>query len=625
MSDRATLEFGLWPSPIPAQAIGRRLGLLEVRWDTSGRTLVWLERRASGGMLVARSGSEAMRDLTPLQDVRGRLFYGGGEFTIAQGEVVFAGDAGRLYRQSLEAGPAVAVTPPFGSAAAPETSPDGCWVVYVHSCDGVDRLALVDSAGSHWPIDLVSGADFYMQPSWHPFGDRLAWVEWDHPNMPWDGSRLMLGRMEGTPPRMTEVKLIAGGEEVPVFQPAFSPEGNALAFLQGEGEWDQLCVLDLVAGSRRVVLDGTSLIPPAWLQGMRTLAWSSDARRLFVVRNEKGFASLWAIDVETSHAQRLDVPPYTWISQLSSAPRGEALAFIGSAPTAPERVVVWRDGTLEVVRRSQAEEVRPEDLPAPQPITWPALDETLVHGLYYAPTSRIARGEGLPPAIVEVHGGPTGQRVAGYSAEAAFFATRGYAVLALNYRGSSGYGRSYMRRLREHWGELDVEDAIGGAAALAEQGLADPRRMAILGSSAGGFTVLNVLARHPGVFRAGVCSFGISNLFAASESEFKFESHYIDSLVGRLPEAVERFRDRSPLFHAGGIRDPLALFHGDEDQVVPLSQTEAIARELAAHGVVHQLRRFAGEGHGWHREETVAAYYTEVEAFMRRHVVLGAS
>jgi dipeptidyl aminopeptidase/acylaminoacyl peptidase len=179
--------------------------------------------------------------------------------------------------------------------------------------------------------------------------------------------------------------------------------------------------------------------------------------------------------------------------------------------------------------------------------------------------------------------------------------------------------------LREHWGEYDVEDAIGGAAALVEQGLADPRRMAILGSSAGGFTVLNVLTRHPGVFRAGVCSFGISDLFAAIQSEFKFESHYLDSLVGRLPEAAERFRDRSPLFRAGSIRDPLALFHGEEDAVVPLSQTEAIARELATHGVVHHLRRFAGEGHGWRREETIAEYYREVEAFLRRYVVLGAS
>jgi dipeptidyl aminopeptidase/acylaminoacyl peptidase len=215
--------------------------------------------------------------------------------------------------------------------------------------------------------------------------------------------------------------------------------------------------------------------------------------------------------------------------------------------------------------------------------------------------------------------------VAGYSAEAAFFATRGYAVLALNYRGSSGYGRSYMRRLREHWGEYDVEDAIGGAGALVEQGLADPRRMAIMGTSAGGFTVLNVLARHPGVFRAGVCSFGISNLFTVRESEFKFESYYLDSLIGRLPEAADRFRERSPLFHAASIRDPLALFHGEDDPVVPLAQTESIAQELAARGVAHQLRRFAGEGHGWRQEATVTAFYTEVEAFLRRRVVLGAS
>ena len=622
MSIPSPIEYGAWPSPVSAHAMGRRLSLRDVQWDSNGRTLVWLESRATGGMLVSRTGAEAMRDLTPQHDVRARLGYGGGDFTTAQGVIVFAGQGGRLYRQAIEAGPAVPITPAFGWAASPDISPDARSVVYVHSSEGADVLALAAMDGSHWPVDIVRGADFYMQPTWHPFGDRLAWVEWDHPNMPWDGARLMLGRIESPPVRMVEAHGVAGSDDLPVFQPAFSPEGNILAFLQGKGEWDQLCLLDLVSGKQRVVLDGSSLIPPAWVQGMRTLAWSSDGRRVFVLRSEKGFASLWAIDVETTHAQRIDVPPYTWISQLSASPRGEALAFIASAPSVPERVVVCHEGKQEVVRRSDAEDVRPEDLPTSQAVSWSAPDGTLVHGLYYAPTGSTARGEGLPPAIIDVHSGPTRQRTAAYWAEAAFFATRGYALLAVNYRGSSGYGRSYMNRLREHWGEFDVEDVLGGARALSEQGLADPRRLAVIGSSAGGFTVLNVLARHPGVFRAGVCSYGLADLFAARATDFKFESHYLDSLVGSLPAAADRYRERSPLFHAAAIVDPLALFHGEEDPVVPIAQSEAIAGVLASRGIPHLFRRFTGEGHGWRHEQTVAEYYSEIESFLRRYVVL---
>jgi dipeptidyl aminopeptidase/acylaminoacyl peptidase len=605
------------PNPLPAEAMAGRLGLRDVQWDSDGRTLVWLESRAGRGMLVARAKGGATRDLAPEHDVRARVAYGGGDFTVARGQVVFAGLGGRLYRQPLGSTSSAPISPTEGVAAAPAISSDGRRVVFVHSHQDVDRLVIVALDASSPPVEAARGADFYMQPTWHPAGDRMAWIEWDHPNMPWDGTRLMMARREQDSSRLVEPQQIAGGPELPVFQPSFSPDGRSLAFVQGEGEWDQLCVLDLVNGTRRAVLEGGSLLPPAWLQGMRTHAWSADGRRLLVVRSDEGVASLWAVEFESGRAHAIDVAPWTAISQISASPRGEALAFIGSAAAIPECVVLYMGGQTETVRGGDVAALHDIDLPAPRPLRWSAADGRTVHGLYFAPVGGGAR----PAAIIDVHSGPTRQRMAGFWAEAAFFATRGYAVLAVNYRGSSGYGRSYLRSLRGQWGEHDVEDVIGGATTLIDRGLADPKRLALIGSSAGGFTVLIVMARRPGMFRAGVCAYPVTDLEGASTQPFKFESHYHEFLVGRLPEAAGLYRARSPLHHAARLRDPLALFHGEEDPVVPIAHSEAIAHELAAHGVPHLLRRFPGEGHGWRKDATIVEYYSEIESFLRRHVL----
>jgi dipeptidyl aminopeptidase/acylaminoacyl peptidase len=601
--------------------MAQSLRLKDVQWDSDGETLVWLEERSDQGVLVCRTKDEAPRDLTDELSVRARVGYGGGDFTAAHGHVIFAAQNGRLYRQPLHHGRPEPFTPEFGHAAAPTVSPDGRWVLFVHTYERTDVLALVDAEGNLWPQKLVSGADFYMQPVWHPAGDRIAWVEWDHPNMPWDGTRLKVARLAGDPPRVVEETLVAGGENVPIFQPAFSPTGRFLSYIITPDEWDQLVLYDLESGERRVLVKDAVLGAPAWVQGMRTYGWMSDDRHICYRRNDHGFASLWHCDTATGESTPLDIAPYTWIEQIAPAPAGERIAFIASAATVPTRIVTWEAGRLTVQRRSTSETIPPEDLPTPQAISWQAPDGTTVHGLYYPPTSSRYTGTGLPPAIVNIHGGPTSQRVASYSADAAFFTSRGFGYLEVNYRGSTGYGRSYMDALKGHWGEYDVEDAVGAAQALATQKLADPQRLVIKGGSAGGYTVLNVLIHHPGVFKAGICLFGVSNLFTLAADTHKFEERYLDSLVGPLPEAAERYRAWSPVFHADRIRDPIAIFQGAEDKVVPPDQSESIVAALRARGVPHLYRLFEGEGHGWRKAETIAAYYEEVIRFLREHVL----
>jgi dipeptidyl aminopeptidase/acylaminoacyl peptidase len=623
MTDKQHVAYGFWRSPITAAAMGAQTPLTDVQWDSDGQRLVWLERRSDRGVLVCRAGEDAPYDVTDAGSVRGMVGYGGGDFTVSHGHVIYAEKSGRLYRQSLEPGSPQPITPAFGMAASPVVSDDGQWVLFVHSYERKDVIGLVDCAGARWPVNLVTGADFYMQPTWHPAGDRIAWIEWDHPSMPWDGTRLKMAQLEGDPPGVTEQMLVAGGPETPVFQPAFSPDGNWLAYIATEEEWDRLAVLDLASGERRVLAEGMALAEPAWVQGIRVYGWSADSAKLFYHRNDRGFGSLWQVDRESGHTRQMDTAPYTWLSQVAVSPVQDVVACIASSPAVPDRIVAFHPGRQTVHRRSRSERIPPEALPTPHPLTWQAPDGTTVHGLYYAPANPQFAGAGLPPAVVSIHGGPTSQRTAAYSSDAAFFTSRGYAFLEVNYRGSTGYGRSYMTALRGRWGEYDTEDAAGAAQALIAQGLADPKRLVIKGGSAGGYTVLNTLIHHPGVFRAGVCLYGVTNLFALAADTHKFEERYLDSMVGPLPEAGDRYQAWSPLFHADRLRDPVAIFQGSEDKVVPPDQAESIVKVLQRNGVPHIYRLYEGEGHGWRRTETIVAYYDDVERFLKQYVLIG--
>lgn len=614
--------YGEWESPITPRFLANLRRLEEVQWAGSGDILLWLEGRSGQNTIVVQKEGDAPRDLFEGYTARGELAYGGGAFT-AQGEWVVFVCRGRLYRQHVREGLPEPITPQFGSFAAPAISPDGQWVLFVHSYEDVDVIGVVDSHGALWPQRLVTGADFYAYPTWHPDGGHIAWIEWDHPNMPWDGTRLFVATVEGKPPQVVRRQLVAGDERTPVTQPAFSPDGRYLSYIVTEGEWDSLVLYDMHTGEKRPLLQGEGLVltDPAWIQGVRTYGWAEGGRAVYVRRNERGIATLERVDVTTGRVTPLPIAPYTWIQQITPWPQGRKLTAIASSSRIPPRVVVWDGDTWHVRARSSSESIPATEFAEPQPISWRSSDGARVHGLYYPPTNTRFTATGLPPAIVNVHGGPTSQRVASFNPDAQFFTSRGWAYLEVNYRGSTGYGRSYMEALKGHWGEYDVEDAVAAARALAEQGLADPSRIVIKGGSAGGYTVLNALIRYPGVFKAGICLYGVSNLFTLAAETHKFESHYLDTLVGPLPEAAEKYRAWSPIFHAHRIRDPLLIFQGAEDKVVPPEQSESIVRALQANRVPHVYKLFPGEGHGWRKAETIEAYYQEMLSFLRQYVL----
>ena len=619
-NSKTTRAFGLWDSKITPDLIAAAVSLSDPQWDTDGQTLVWREVRSGQGVLMAQPAGEAPYELSGELNVRGGVGYGGGDFTLRAGLVIFAEKDGRLYRRTLGPGFPEPITPAFGSTAAPQLSPDNRWVAFVHTYEGSDVLAVVDSEGKRWPDKLAEGADFYMQPAWHPSGQAIAWVEWDHPNMPWDGTRLMFAVLEGAPPRITAAQHLAGDADISILQPTFSPDGRYLSYVRNLGEWDQLVLQDLETGALTVLVEDAALLKPAWIQGVVVQAWSAQSDRIFFLQSQAGVTALNQVDVESGEVSPVDLAPYTALSQVSLNPAGE-IALVASAPTVSARVISTGKSGVNVHQRSTSEAIPPEDLPRPYEIQWTSSDGETVYGIYSPPTSSRFTGEGLPPAIVLIHGGPTSSVMIGYDLEAAFFTSRGYGYLSVNYRGSTGYGRTYREALRGRWGELDVIDAAGAAQALIDQKLAHPDQLVIKGGSAGGYTVLNTLIRFPGLYKAGICSYGVTNLFTLAMDTHKFEERYTDSLVGPLPEAAEKYRAWSPVFHAEAIKDPVAVFQGEEDKVVPPSQSEEIVKALKANGVPHEYHLYPGEGHGFRKSETRRAYYQAIERFLLQYVV----
>lgn len=622
--------FGLWDSPITAKSLAANLRLSDPHWDTDGSTLGWIEGRSDRGVLVVQREGDAPRDLTSDISVRAFVGYGGGDFTLSHGHAYFVGQVDqRIYRQPFSGRRAKAITPAFGAASTPVVSPDGRWLAYVHTYEDRDCIAVVDVEGKLWPARLAEGRDFYMQPAWSPDSRQIAWIEWDFPNMPWDGTELRLARLsfDGALPSIASSSTVAGGDEIAVFQPTFG-SNDMLYYVSDESGWGHIYRYEISnANSQQLTVGEAEHATPAWQQGMRTFA-VDPMGRVFAIRNDRGRNTLLEIDPGGT-VEELTGDNYTDLSSPASG-SGQTdfplrrVALVASSTTTPPRVVVVEpDERISVRRYGSSEEAPAAALSVGRPYSWKSFDGEQAHGIYFPPASEHFEATGAPPLLVLVHGGPTSQVTLGWNAQAQYFATRGYAVLVPNYRGSTGYGREYMLKLRRNWGIYDVRDSKSGAEALAAEGLADPSRLVIMGGSAGGFTVLQSLVELPGTYKAGICMFGVANQFTLASDTHKFEQRYLDLMLGPLPEAASVYRERSPIFHADKIRDPIAVYQGDIDRVVPREQSDTIVASLRARGVPHEYTVYEGEGHGWRKTETIEAFYLSIERFLKQYVLYG--
>ena len=623
--NKQKLPYGLWPSPISPSMIAGGIRLNDVQFSPDGETLVWSQSLDGKTSLFAWRDGEAAWNLSGEFNPSGAVGYGGGDFFAGNEAVFFCDRNGRLYSKPYSTGLPKALTPEFGGCASPQLSPDGSFIVFVHTYEGRDLLASVTSDGSEWPIILRQGADFYLQPTLSPDGSLLAWVEWDHPNMPWDGSRLMLAEMSRDGSSLNAIRQIAGDENVSVFQPAFSPDSSKLAWLQNNTEFDDLQVRDLETDTIQTLLENQPLMLPAWVQGQRIYNWAADGRAIYYLHNLQGTVSLNKADLGNGQArsvqvEKIQADSFTLIEQPTLSPDG-SLAFIAQSSTLSPRITLLKEGKIRTIARSASELLAKEDFSEPQSFSWTSSDGVEVFGLYYPPAHAQYTSDGAPPLIVYVHGGPTSQVFNAFNLEAAYFTSRGYAYFAVNYRGSTGFGRSYRDALKGNWGKIDLQDVIEGTKALVDAGLADPKKLVIKGGSAGGFTALNALVQHPGFFKAGLVSYGVSNLFLLDMDTHKFEAHYTESLVGKLPEAAEKYHAWSPVFHAEKIRDAVAIFQGSDDKVVPVEQSESIVNLLRANKVPHEYKLYEGEGHGFRKKVNLVDFYETIDRFLKQYVI----
>lgn len=629
-----TAPYGTWSSPISAaDTVAGVIGFAEIVFDDGD--LYWVEMRPSEGgrqVLVGRDGGGAIEDLTPPPiSVRTRVHeYGGGALTAGRGRVVISDFADqRLYMvDDGETEPVTPGPPRLASVrfADGRMASDGSLVCVreTHQEEGeaVNEIVLVELETGRQTV-FATGRDFYAAP--RPSGDgRLAWLEWDHPNMPWDGTELVVGGL--TEDGLVDRRRVAGGAEESVFQPEWSPHGD-LVFSSDRTGWWNLYRWDgkTVAAVNAMEADFGS---PLWtfgrtafgfLSGGRILAgyWSGGIHHLAVIDAEGVLTGM--PDDHTSHERLItDGVSRAW--------------FIGSGPSVPTRLVeVDVDSGARVVVRSNPMPVDDSYVAEARPISFPTGNGETAHAIFYPPRNpEFAATEGeLPPLIVEVHGGPTSQVFPRLAVSFLYWTSRGFAVVDVNYRGSTGYGREYRNRLRHAWGVVDVEDCLAAARHLAEIGEVDRERMVITGGSAGGYTTLASLA-FGDAFSAGASYYGVADLELLAAHTHKFESRYLDGLVGTDPQVMKQ---RSPLHSADRIDVPVILFQGLKDRVVPPEQAEMIAAALEANGIPFAHITYEEEDHGFrdakniiHSLESELGFYGRVFGFVPSgdvpHVVL---
>jgi dipeptidyl aminopeptidase/acylaminoacyl peptidase len=612
MTQPQIAPYGSWKSPITSDLIvSETIGLGPVNLD--GEDIYWIEMRPKEGgrnVLVRRTKDGKTSDITPSPfNVRTRVHeYGGGSFIVVNGTIYFSNFADqRLYRQTLDSEPQ-----PLTSDAE---------FRYADSVIDQERDRIIcvredHTGGTHEPENtlvsinlkngedvqiLAKGADFYSSPRLSPDKSHLAWLTWNHPNLPWDGTELWVAEFK-TDGSLAEPQRVAGGVDESIFQPEWSPDGILYFVSDRTGWWnfyrwrggiiESLCEMEAEFGL------------PQWVFGMSTYGFES-AERLICTYTQNGLWYLASLDTATKQLQPIETP-YTEISSLKTA--AGRVVFSGASPTESTSIVEidLSTGQTQVLRRSSEMKIDAGYISIPQSIEFPTENGLTAYAFFYPPQNRdyTAPDGEKPPVLVKSHGGPTSATSTQMNLRIQYWTSRGFAFLDVNYGGSTGYGRKYHQRLDGQWGIVDVDDCVNGARYLAERGLVDGNRMAIAGGSAGGYTTLCALTFRD-VFKAGASYYGVSDLEALAKDTHKFEARYLDRLIGPYPERQDIYKERSPIHFTDKLSCPVIFFQGLEDKVVPPNQAEMMVEALKAKGLPVAYVPFEGEQHGFRRAENI--------------------
>jgi len=611
---KTVAPYGAWRSPITADLIVAgtvRLGQIAL----DGDAVYWDEGRPTDGgrgVLVRATPDGRIEDVTPEPfNVRSRVHeYGGGAFAAAGGLVVFSHFADhRLYRLDPGGAP-VPITPEgrgyrYADLRLDRRRDRVLCVREEHATGGhepVNTLVAVDLAGDDAGGEILAeGHDFYASPRLDPAGDRLAWLAWDHPNMPWDGCELSVADIaaDGS---LSNAATVAGGREESIFQPDWSPAGLLHFVSDRTGWWNLYRLRDGAVEPLRPM--EAEFGQPQWVFGQSTYGFVDEDRIACAYRRD-GRDHLATLDPAGGDLSPLSTP-FSEIAGVRAAPG--VVVFRGASPTEPPAIARFdlATGETTVLRRASSIAIDSAYVAIARPIEFPTEGGQTAFAYHYPPTNPDfgAPPDERPPLIVQIHGGPTGATSTGLNPAVQYWTSRGFAVLDVDYGGSAGYGRAYRRRLDGRWGIVDVDDAVNGARFLVAEGVVDPDRLAIRGGSAGGYTTLAALAFRD-LFGAGVSLFGIGDLEAMVRDTHKFEARYFDRLVAPYPARRDVYRQRSPIHAVDRITAPLLLLQGLDDKVVPPNQAETMVETLAAQGRPVAYVPFAGEGHGFRGAETI--------------------
>lgn len=644
-TDRPVVPYGSWPSPITASLlVGGAASVGEIRSD--GDDVWWSEQRPEEGgrtQLVRRTRAGTRQDLfapfeagtEPVDARTAYLEYGGGAWNVRGGVVVYVDWSDQRLHRIDRGGDPVPLTPepsvPRGFRWSEPSWLDEHWLIVAREShepeavarngEAVNEIVAVPLDGS--AVDdpdrvrvLTSTGDFVHTPA--VAGDRLTWIRWDHPRMPWDGTELVLATVDreadGAPVGLVDERVVAGGPTESVVQPGFDRDGHLVFCSDRTGWWapyrfDGETIDPLLSEPAEMEIGG-----PLWVGGLRWWTQTADGRFAVVARSDST-DRLGVIDTDgTLHVLPT---PFTEMDQITVNGSGRRVLVVAATPTAeaaPYAVGIEVDPVddeepdvaVEKLRRGRDLGLAPGAISIPEHRSFESANGRIAHLLHYPPTNPAVRApaDERPPLIVMIHGGPTSAVRHRFDLAKQFWTSRGFAVADVDYGGSVGYGRPYRDLLQGGWGVVDVEDAVAAARSLADEGLVDPDRLAIRGGSAGGYTTLAALCFHD-VFAAGASHYGIADLSALAADTHKFESRYLDGIVGRFPEERERYEARSPIHHTEGFDRPLIVLQGSEDEIVPPNQAEMIVAALAERGVPHAYLLFEGEQHGFRRADNI--------------------
>jgi len=612
MTNKRTAPYGSWKSPITSDLIvAGTIGLGETLID--GNEIYWIESRpseAGRSVIVRRTADGSVTDVTPPGfNARTTVHeYGGGAYLVDNGTVYFSNFTDqRLYRQKPGETP-VPITATAKMRYADAVIDRQRNLIYCvredHSEGGRDAtntIVKVNLANDVSGEIIVSGNDFYSSPRLSPDGKRLAWLTWNHPNLPWDGTELWVGDLDESG-RIANATKVAGEKDESIFQPEWSRDGRLYFVSDLTGWWnlyranendvEPLCPKDAEFGA------------PQWIFRMSTYAFVSE-NQIICTYSERGNWRLATLEIGSGKLSPISTP-YTEITSLRAS-NGRAV-FCGGSPNEPLSVVALNVESNEhsLLRRSSSVEVEDGYVSIPRQIEFPTEHSLTAYAFFYPPTNRDYKapsGE-LPPLIVISHGGPTSAATTTFKLSIQFWTSRGFGVLDVNYGGSTGYGTEYRRRLNGQWGVVDVDDCVNGAKYLVDRGEADGNRLIIRGGSAGGYTTLAALTFRD-AFKAGASYYGISDLELLEQDCHKFESRYNDSLVGSYPARKALYVERSPIHFTDRLSCPLILFQGLEDKVVPPNQAEMMYDAALKKGLPVAYVPFEGEQHGFRKAENI--------------------